>query len=80
MCGRFALSVAPQVLVESFNVQPLPGLKPRYNIAPTQLIAAAQPISPRSVPFITEETLRTAQKFLEWLEEENEVPEDDDEK
>lgn len=48
--------------------------------AATQLIAAAQPISPQSVPFITEETLRTAQKFLEWLEEENEVPEDDDEK
>ena len=40
MCGRFALSVAPQALFESFHVQPLPGLKPRYNIAPTQLVAA----------------------------------------
>lgn len=40
MCGRFALSVMPQTLLESLHVQPMTGFKPRYNIAPTQLVAA----------------------------------------
>ena len=36
MCGRFTLASAPQALMELFELHRLPGLTPRYNIAPSQ--------------------------------------------
>jgi putative SOS response-associated peptidase YedK len=38
MCGRFALIVDASVLAEVFDVDPPRELKPRFNIAPTQMI------------------------------------------
>ncbi|OLP17339.1 hypothetical protein BST81_16175 [Leptolyngbya sp. 'hensonii'] len=40
MCGRFTLSPSPEVLAEVFQLAAVPDLSPRYNIAPTQSIAA----------------------------------------
>ena len=36
MCGRFTLATAPQALAELFELDEVPDLSPRYNIAPTQ--------------------------------------------
>jgi len=38
MCGRYALSTSPKELLTLFNLQTLPQLRPRFNIAPTQMI------------------------------------------
>ncbi|MCE9566036.1 MAG: SOS response-associated peptidase [Planctomycetes bacterium] len=40
MCGRFTLSAPPDLLAIEFEVPEPPRFQPRYNIAPTQLIAA----------------------------------------
>ncbi len=45
MCGRFTLSVPPELLAEHFELERMPGpegLEARYNIAPTQLVAAVR--------------------------------------
>lgn len=53
MCGRFTLTVDPDELQEAFGLaDSLPaGLAPRYNIAPSQPVAASQmkaaPVSTR---------------------------------
>ncbi|MBU4264369.1 MAG: SOS response-associated peptidase [Proteobacteria bacterium] len=44
MCGRFALPT-PEELASHFNLKKTPGLEPRYNIAPSQDIAAVRLIS-----------------------------------
>lgn len=36
MCGRYTLTVLPQLLAEEFELDELESLRPRYNIAPTQ--------------------------------------------
>jgi len=42
MCGRYTLKTAPEVLAAQFFVD-LPGLKiPRYNIAPSQMVACVR--------------------------------------
>lgn len=38
MCGRFTLSVFPEVLTQIFEVEKIPDFKPQYNIAPTQMV------------------------------------------
>ncbi|MCP6757510.1 MAG: SOS response-associated peptidase [Fischerella sp. CENA71] len=38
MCGRFTLSVFPEVLSQVFEVEKIPDIKPQYNIAPTQMV------------------------------------------
>ena len=40
MCGRFTLRTPTQEIVKAFGLLDTPDLKPRYNIAPTQQIAA----------------------------------------
>jgi putative SOS response-associated peptidase YedK len=40
MCGRFTLATPGQTIAEAFELQSAPELKPRYNIAPTQPVAA----------------------------------------
>jgi putative SOS response-associated peptidase YedK len=42
MCGRFALTISPTVLAKLFKLATEPNLKPRYNIAPTQDVAAVR--------------------------------------
>ena len=42
MCGRFALFTSPEALARLFGVAEAPALEPRYNIAPTQNIAAVR--------------------------------------
>ena len=38
MCGRFALYSKPKTLVRRFETETIPGMEPRYNIAPSQTI------------------------------------------
>jgi putative SOS response-associated peptidase YedK len=40
MCGRFALTISPQALAKLFQLEEVPELEPRYNIAPSQAVAA----------------------------------------
>lgn len=40
MCGRFALFASPEALARLFGLDEAPALEPRYNVAPTQNIAA----------------------------------------
>lgn len=40
MCGRFALGVPPYNIVQLLNMEDLVDFRPRYNIAPTQMIPA----------------------------------------
>jgi putative SOS response-associated peptidase YedK len=42
MCGRFTLFEADKVLSKEFGVSSVPPLSPRYNIAPSQPIAAVR--------------------------------------
>ena len=42
MCGRFTLATPDQDLVVQFNLPDIPDLQPRYNIAPTQPVAAVR--------------------------------------
>jgi putative SOS response-associated peptidase YedK len=42
VCGRFTLTVSARVLAELFDVDDIPDLDPRYNIAPTQSVLAAR--------------------------------------
>lgn len=43
MCGRFALAASPEQLARQFDLPlPVPVLKPRYNIAPTQPVAVVR--------------------------------------
>ena len=43
MCGRFVLTAHPEMLMELFNLDEVPSLMPRYNIAPTQDVAVVRP-------------------------------------
>lgn len=42
MCGRFTLTDPDQDLAVQFNLPEIPDVPPRYNIAPTQLVAAVR--------------------------------------
>ncbi len=39
MCGRFTQTQSPETIAAAFQLNTLPQWKPRYNIAPTQLVA-----------------------------------------
>lgn len=39
MCGRFSLHQTGEVLAEAFNLEAVPLVAPRYNIAPTQTVS-----------------------------------------
>jgi putative SOS response-associated peptidase YedK len=45
MCGRFTLTDPDQDLAVQFNLPEIPELKPRYNIAPTQPVAAVRVVT-----------------------------------
>jgi len=42
MCGRFTLFEADKILSKEFGVSGIPLLSPRYNIAPSQPVAAVR--------------------------------------
>ncbi len=42
MCGRFTLLTSPEELSQQFGLSEIPDLSPRYNIAPTQQVAAVR--------------------------------------
>ena len=42
MCGRFSLTTAPEAMRALFDYENFPNLAPRYNIAPTQEVAAVR--------------------------------------
>ncbi len=48
MCGRFTLTDPDQDLAVQFNLPDIPDMQPRYNIAPTQPVAAVR-VSPASM-------------------------------
>jgi len=43
MCGRFTLITSAEVVAEQFQLIEVPSLSPRYNVAPTQPVAAVRP-------------------------------------
>lgn len=51
MCGRFSLTVPAATLAEAFQLDALPEWTPRYNIAPTQMVAAIA-TSPAQSPHV----------------------------
>ena len=40
MCGRFTQTASPEVFAQQFALTDLPLFTPRYNIAPSQSVAA----------------------------------------
>src|SRR4051794_17675419 len=42
MCGRYTLLASPEALREQFGLVEVPVLAPRYNVAPTQKVAAVR--------------------------------------
>ncbi len=42
MCGRYTLKATPEVVADEFHFEELSDLKPRYNIAPSQLVACVR--------------------------------------
>jgi len=42
MCGRFTLRTSPRSVADAFGLNDVPLFEPRYNIAPTQPVAAIQ--------------------------------------
>lgn len=57
MCGRFVLMAAGRDLSERFELEEEPSLEPRYNIAPTQMVAAVR---------VEPHTLRRRLHMLRW--------------
>jgi len=42
MCGRFTLTTPTEIVAQLFDIASAPSLRPRYNIAPTQDVAAVR--------------------------------------
>src|ERR1700730_13729723 len=42
MCGRYTLLASPELLQDQFGLAEVPDLGPRYNVAPTQQVAAVR--------------------------------------
>ncbi len=42
MCGRFTLRTPANIIKDVFGLDPLPGFRPRYNVAPTQPVAVVR--------------------------------------
>ena len=51
MCGRYSLSKSKIELEERFQAEMLPDFKPRYNVAPTQLVPVITSRSPKGFSF-----------------------------
>lgn len=57
MCGRFTLTTPDQDLAVQFNLPEIPSMRPRYNIAPTQPVAAVR---------MARETVNREMVLLRW--------------
>jgi putative SOS response-associated peptidase YedK len=52
MCGRFVLTVNPEMIQTTFDLTSVPAsMSPRYNIAPTQPVALITNENPRELSF-----------------------------
>lgn len=51
MCGRYSLNKSKIELEERFQAEMLPDFKPRYNIAPTQIVPVITSQSPKGFSF-----------------------------
>jgi putative SOS response-associated peptidase YedK len=51
MCGRFVLVADPNTIQTTFNLNSVPDLPPRYNIAPTQILPVITNENPRELSF-----------------------------
>ncbi|MCE7053568.1 SOS response-associated peptidase [Algoriphagus sp. AGSA1] len=51
MCGRYSLSKSKEELEERFQAEMLSDIKPRYNIAPTQLVPVITTQSPKGFSY-----------------------------
>jgi putative SOS response-associated peptidase YedK len=52
MCGRFVLSTDAGLVQKEFNLDKLPPLAPRYNIAPTQPVAVITNDAPKELTIV----------------------------
>ena len=43
MCGRYAITLPPEAMRETFGYREQPNFPPRYNIAPTQPVSIERP-------------------------------------
>lgn len=48
MCGRFTVSMAPDLIAEKFGLAEVPDLRPRYNVAPTQDVPVVRVEEPQA--------------------------------
>lgn len=55
MCGRFVITLSPEVFREAFGYEDQPNFPPRYNVAPTQ-----------PVPIVVREEGRPRFKLVRW--------------
>ena len=42
MCGRYALTCTPDRIAEEFQLEEIPDIHPRYNVAPSQWVACVR--------------------------------------
>ena len=52
MCGRYTLTITPEMLRTLVNFETTPNLQPRYNIAPTQMAPVVRPAAGGGSPRI----------------------------
>jgi putative SOS response-associated peptidase YedK len=52
MCGRYTLTITPEMLRTLVNFETTPNLQPRYNIAPTQMAPVVRPAEGGGAPRI----------------------------
>lgn len=57
MCGRFSFSQSNETIAEIFQLDEVPQITPRYNLAPTQLIPTV---------LVTDEEQKRQFKMLQW--------------
>lgn len=53
MCGRYTLTANPEAIQQAFNLEVLPNLQPRYNIAPTQPVPIITAEKPRELTIVS---------------------------
>lgn len=52
MCGRYTLSAEAEQLQQTFNLDSIPEIQPRYNIAPTQPVPIITNAAPKEVTLV----------------------------
>ncbi|QPC80692.1 SOS response-associated peptidase [Phototrophicus methaneseepsis] len=52
MCGRYVLNATPEQLQKAFDLDNVPRLEPRYNIAPTQPVPIITDASPKELTLV----------------------------